>query len=201
MKTGFRKVLLIMPSVIVARGLEAALAEHGEFRVEGILADLSHASEARLRNMDVDLIIIDPVVFDYVSRASGRARLAEHSSAAVVALKTIPMEDEQIRQYDGVVSMYDDPVAVVKKLRESLASHEDTPESDGYDLSSREKEILVCVAKGMLNKEIADFYNISIHTVITHRKNITRKTGIKTVAGLTVYALLNNLIDPSSVEL
>jgi len=60
---------------------------------------------------------------------------------------------------------------------------------------------LVCVAKGMLNKEIADFYNISIHTVITHRKNITRKTGIKTVAGLTVYALLNNLIDPSSVEL
>ena len=72
MKTGFRKVLLIMPSVIVARGLEAALAEHGEFRVEGILADLSHASEARLRNMDVDVIIIDPVVFDYVSRASDR---------------------------------------------------------------------------------------------------------------------------------
>ena len=57
------------------------------------------------------------------------------------------------------------------------------------------------MAKGMLNKEIADFYNISIHTVITHRKNITRKTGIKTVAGLTVYALLNNLIDSGSIEL
>ena len=52
----------------------------------------------------------------------------------------------------------------------------------------------------MLNKEIADLYNISIHTVITHRKNITRKTGIKTVAGLTVYALLNNLIDMNSVD-
>ena len=52
----------------------------------------------------------------------------------------------------------------------------------------------------MINKEIADLYNISIHTVITHRRNITRKTGIKTVAGLTVYALLNNLIDPASVE-
>ena len=50
------------------------------------------------------------------------------------------------------------------------------------------------------NKEIADKYNLSIHTVITHRKNITRKTGIKTVAGLTVYALLNNLIDPNSIE-
>jgi regulator of cell morphogenesis and NO signaling len=68
------------------------------------------------------------------------------------------------------------------------------------ELSAREKEILVCVAKGMLNKEIADKLNLSIYTVITHRKNITRKTGIKTVAGLTVYALLNNLIDMSSVQ-
>jgi regulator of cell morphogenesis and NO signaling len=66
---------------------------------------------------------------------------------------------------------------------------------EGEELSDREKEILVSVAKGMLNKEIADQYNISIHTVISHRKNITRKTGIKTVAGLTVYALLNNLIE------
>ena len=68
------------------------------------------------------------------------------------------------------------------------------------ELSDREKEILVSVAKGLLNKEIADRHNISINTVITHRKNITRKTGIKTVAGLTVYAILNNLIDINSVK-
>lgn len=74
------------------------------------------------------------------------------------------------------------------------------PKGEGGELSAREKEILVSVAKGMLNKEIADQYNISIYTVISHRKNITRKTGIKTVAGLTVYALLNNLIDMSVVE-
>ena len=67
--------------------------------------------------------------------------------------------------------------------------------SERNELTEREKEILVCVARGMLNKEIADKYNISIYTVISHRKNITRKTGIKTVAGLTVYALLNGLID------
>ena len=67
-------------------------------------------------------------------------------------------------------------------------------------LSAREKEILVCVAQGLLNKEIADRFGLSIYTVITHRKNITRKTGIKTVAGLTVYALLNGLIDMNSVE-
>lgn len=67
-------------------------------------------------------------------------------------------------------------------------------------LSEREKEILVSVAHGLLNKEIADRHNISINTVITHRKNITRKTGIKTVAGLTAYAILNNLIDINSIE-
>ena len=71
---------------------------------------------------------------------------------------------------------------------------------ESEELSAREKEILVCVARGMLNKEIADRCNISIYTVITHRKNITRKTGIKTVAGLTVYALLNNLIDLNTIE-
>ena len=85
-------------------------------------------------------------------------------------------------------------------MRSALTSRLDVPKSDSHELSTREKEILICVAKGMLNKEIADLYNISIYTVITHRKNITRKTGIKTVAGLTVYALLNNLIDSSAVE-
>lgn len=75
------------------------------------------------------------------------------------------------------------------------------PEHGGEEaLTTREKEILVSVAKGLLNKEIADLHNLSIHTVITHRKNITRKTGIKTVAGLTVYALLNNLIDINTLE-
>ena len=71
---------------------------------------------------------------------------------------------------------------------------------DESELSDREKEILVCVAKGMLNKQIADRFNLSIYTVITHRKNITRKTGIKTVAGLTVYAILNNLVDINTIK-
>lgn len=71
---------------------------------------------------------------------------------------------------------------------------------DREELSEREKEILVSVAQGLLNKEIADKHNISINTVITHRKNITRKIGIKTVPGLTAYALLNNLIDINEIE-
>ena len=74
------------------------------------------------------------------------------------------------------------------------------PVPERQELSEREKEILVSVAQGLLNKEIADKHNISINTVITHRKNITRKTGIRTVPGLTVYAILHNLIDINSIE-
>ncbi len=68
------------------------------------------------------------------------------------------------------------------------------------ELSSREKEVLKLVAIGRLNKQIADKLNISSHTVISHRKNITRKLSIKTVSGLTVYALLNGLISASEIE-
>ena len=95
-----------------------------------------------------------------------------------------------------MVRLIENPRAVVGA--EAAAARES--EGRGEELSDREKEILVSVAQGLINKEIADRHNISINTVITHRKNITRKTGIKTVSGLTVYAILNNLVDINSIE-
>ncbi len=62
-------------------------------------------------------------------------------------------------------------------------------------LSAREIEILTMVAQGLSNKQIADRLFISIHTVITHRKNITAKLGIKSIPGLTLYAALNNMVE------
>jgi DNA-binding CsgD family transcriptional regulator len=67
-------------------------------------------------------------------------------------------------------------------------------------LSQREIEVLKLVARGYINKQIADKLFISQHTVISHRKNITRKLGIKTVSGLTVYALLNGLISSKEIS-
>ena len=67
--------------------------------------------------------------------------------------------------------------------------------AESHDLSERERDVLVLVAKGYTNKEIATELFISPHTVISHRKNIVHKTGIRSVAGLTVYAVLNKLID------
>lgn len=66
-------------------------------------------------------------------------------------------------------------------------------------LSEREKEVIVCLAQGMANKEIADRLFISVNTVTTHRRNIARKLDIHSPAGLTVYAIVNNLLDISGV--
>ena len=68
-------------------------------------------------------------------------------------------------------------------------------------LSDREKDVIVAVAQGMTNKEIADHLCISTNTVITHRRNIARKLQIHSPAGLTIYAIVNNLVDISSVKL
>ena len=108
-------------------------------------------------------------------------------------------QQEAYKFLSAITSLQDDIRKHILLEETALEGRHGDSEEDNA-LSPREKEILVCVAKGMINKEIADALNISIHTVISHRKNITRKTGIKTVAGLTVYALLNNLLDIGSVE-
>ena len=68
-------------------------------------------------------------------------------------------------------------------------------------LSEREKDVIISLVQGMTNKEIADHLCISINTVITHRRNIARKLQIHSPAGLTIYAIVNNLVDISSVKL
>ena len=68
-------------------------------------------------------------------------------------------------------------------------------------LSDREKDVIVSLVQGMSNKEIADHLCISVNTVITHRRNIARKLQIHSPAGLTIYAIVNGLIDISNVKL
>jgi regulator of cell morphogenesis and NO signaling len=68
-------------------------------------------------------------------------------------------------------------------------------------LSDREKDVIIALVQGMANKEIADHLCISVNTVITHRRNIARKLQIHSPAGLTIYAIVNGLVDISSVKL
>ena len=67
-------------------------------------------------------------------------------------------------------------------------------------LSAREKEIITCVVRGLTNKEIAQTLFLSTHTVISHRRNIARKLEIHSTAGLTVYAIMNKLIEIDEIK-
>ena len=68
-------------------------------------------------------------------------------------------------------------------------------------LSQREKEIIICIAKGLSNKEISDVLNISINTVTTHRRNISSKLQIHSIVGITIYAIANGLVQMSDIEI
>lgn len=90
-------------------------------------------------------------------------------------------------------------------LRPALTNHrhpyskqKNTPETE--ELSERERDVLIQIVKGLSNKEIADVLHISMHTVISHRKHITHKLNIHSSAGLTIYAIVNKLVDLNALE-
>ena len=98
--------------------------------------------------------------------------------------------------FDHFISLSCSRKIVVEKLQQFFYEPEsnEVGSEDSLTLSDRELDVLKAVALGHSNKEIADRLYISINTVITHRKNITSKLGIKTISGLTVYALMHNII-------
>lgn len=87
----------------------------------------------------------------------------------------------------------DDIETIESAISAVLAISKETS-NEQQDLSAREIEVLKEIAKGKMNKEIADTLNISVNTVITHRKNISSKLGIRSASGLSLYAMMNGII-------
>lgn len=186
------KVTLIEASEIVAAGIVAIIEKHPEFVVEQLLSNPSYFNS----NSDADIIIINPSVIDYNDRLDIRSYFGG-TNAAIIALTHNNHEENVLRQYDECLGIYDNSVRIIQKLKNALEQNAQIPKSDVNELSSRERDILAAVAKGKTNKEIADEFNISVYTVISHRRNISQKLGINSIPGLTVYAIMNKLIDMS----
>lgn len=122
--------------------------------------------------------------------------LSTFHECRLIAVTDAKLPDNLIPYFEEIINGYDDENEIYTKLNKvygDLRSKNEEHSSGNY-LSEREIEILKFVALGYTNKEIGDTLFISTHTVITHRKNITAKLGIKTIAGLTVYAILNGII-------
>ena len=99
------------------------------------------------------------------------------------------------------INLFDTPTLICYKVNEILNSFlSDQSKDTDAELTKREIEVLQLLTKGYSNKEIADQLFVSTHTVISHRKNISEKTGIKSASGLTMYAILKKIIDVSDIN-
>ncbi len=187
------RVIICEASEIIANGLAEIIDSMAQCDVVARLDTPEHLSE-RITSSDANLVIIDPTLLGFHNKGFLLQLGKEHPNLIVIALVTSYLDHAMLAPYKGFIEINDTRSKIISKMNE-FSQCDTSKKSDDVELSKREIDVLVAVAKGMMNKEIADQMNISIHTVISHRKNITRKTGIKSVSGLTVYALLNNLID------
>ena len=192
-KEGKYRIVLIEPSEIVAAGIAAIIGRNPEFTLVKTLSNIAYFNNA---GTDADIIIVNPAVIDYNDRLDIRSCLGA-GNAAIVALTHSSYEESVLRQYDECIGIYDNSARITQKLKNALEENAQAPKSDINELSGRERDILAAVAKGLTNKEIADEFNISVYTVISHRRNISQKLGINSIPGLTVYAIMNKLVDMS----
>lgn len=187
------RVIICETSEIIANGLADIIDGMAQFDVVARIDSPERLSEKILSN-DANVLVINPMLLGYQNKEFLFGLGKEHPNLIAVALVTSCLDHSSLTPYNGVIEINDSKSKIIDKLSEWVADKA-PKKNDDVELSKRETDVLIAVAKGLMNKEIADQMNISIHTVISHRKNITRKTGIKSVSGLTVYALLNNLIN------
>ena len=192
-KEGKYRIVLIEPSEIVAAGIAAIIDRNPGFTLVKTLSNIAYFNNA---GTDADIIIVNPAVIDYNDRLDIRSCLGA-GNAAIVALTHSSYEESVLRQYDECIGIYDNSARITQKLKNAIEENAQVPKSDINELSGRERDILAAVAKGLTNKEIADEFNISVYTVISHRRNISQKLGINSIPGLTVYAIMNKLVDMS----
>ncbi len=188
------KILVAEPSAIVRGGLASILKK-------ALHAEVYEAADAEELKSGLAwhrpaILVVNPLL----SGGFSLRRLRRESSEAnikCVALVCALLDPAVTREYDEVVSIYDAPARIGDKI--TALAGEGPDEQKREALSAREKEVVVCVIQGMTNKQIADKLCLSTHTVITHRRNISAKLQIHSTAGLTIYAIVNKLVDLDQV--
>ena len=194
------RILLIESSPIVVQGLQALIQSGGRMEVVAVAHSLERIQERLVLN-NPDVVILNPLLLDYSKRLIFRSLFQDKPNMPILALVYSYFDKQWLGSFDGVIEIEYDRFHLEKKIEEVVSAANGRNDNlEVYELSDREREVLIELAKGLMNKEIAAKLHISIHTVVTHRKNIVRKTGIKSAAGLAVYALLNNLLEERDLE-
>ncbi|MBP6260489.1 MAG: response regulator transcription factor [Paludibacter sp.] len=193
------KIAIAEPSVILRSGLAAALK-----RIQGIHIQVFEISSIDLlanyiRLHKPGVLILNPAYWGIVDLHKLKEESGNKELKCFAFLSCLT-DENILKQYDERISIYDS----VDQLKDKLNKLFETPIEETTDdteiLSQREKEILTCVVKGQTNKEIAQTLFLSTHTVITHRRNIVRKLEIHSTAGLTIYAIVNKLVEIDEIK-
>jgi len=190
------KILIIEPSVIIREGIAAILQQ----MKDGVELSFADTLEEALKFGQSELfkiVIINPVTLNN-SKKNLNNLLTLYNKTNVVGLIS--------NHYDRNLSdNFADNIFVTDRhetITQIISKHFNTTPAATNDidntLSEREIDVLKLLASGKSNKEIAEELFISIHTVISHRKNISNKIGVKSTAALVIYAVANGLIDVDS---
>lgn len=138
------------------------------------------------------VIITDPLtaghgIIDAIRSAGG-------FTPKFIGIQHCSLPKSTLELFDAVVSLHDSASALETAVEKLTAKDTDISEEKSSALSQREKDVVVGIAKGMSNKEIAARMNVSVNTVMTHRRNISAKLKIHSPAGITIYAIVSKLV-------
>ena len=188
----FLKIVLVEPSLILRSGMSYVLRRLTTFDVQVVETGETEQLEELIAEAAPDVLIINPSLTD-----EEMLRELQQKSLRLIAFQSALADARLMQRFDAVVSIYDTAEQIKEKLRSVCNSR---GEASQELLSAREKEIIVGVVKGLTNKQIAERLFISAHTVITHRRNIAAKLQIHSPAGLTIYAIVNKLVELNDVK-
>ncbi len=186
-------------SIIVRSGLVAVLKRLPDLNIQTIEVTSKEGLQHCMHAHRPDLLIVSPQFEGWFDLEGFKQAYGPHE-LKIVALVSVVMDANQLKDYDEQINLFDDVEKLTRKIS-SLMNVDEEDENEQDALSQREKEIIGCVVRGMTNKEIAEKLFISVHTVITHRRNITRKLQIHSAAGLTIYAIVNKLVELGEVKM
>lgn len=194
------KIVIAEPSTIIRNGLEALLKRMPCMRFQFSEITTIESLTEDLRACQPDILIINPSIPGYFTIPHLK-EMTGCPDMKCLALIYAPVDYSLIRYYDDQITIYDSADELKLKLERLHAKAGEEADTDEQQtLSAREKEIVVCVVKGMTNREIADRLFLSTHTVITHRRNIARKLQVHSASALTVYAIVNKLVELSDIN-
>jgi DNA-binding NarL/FixJ family response regulator len=191
------KITLAEPSVIIRDGMLSILRRLNTLHTEVFEVSDMEQLKNSLNWQKPDVLMVNPAFLGSFSLQQIK-KDAGNDQLRCIALQHALADNNTLKAYDEIISIYDSADQIKEKLTKII--HEPEEDRRHESLSSREKEVIVCVIKGMTNKQIADALNLSTHTVITHRRNISAKLQIHSTAGLTIYAIVNKLVELSEVK-